>query len=124
MRTPELMQAAVRSYLRALNAADLEGIAALFADDAVLEDPVGSAPRCGIAEIRAFYAGSLGLKLQAELEGPIRAVADAAAFAFRVSFEIDGQRTVIRPIDVFRFNEAGRIVQMSAFFGPANIGAD
>lgn len=120
MRTPDLMQAAVQSYLRALNAADLESIAALFADDAVVEDPVGSLPKRGIAEIRAFYAGSLSLKLQAELDGQIRAVANAAAFAFRVSFEIDGQRTVIRPIDVFRFNDAGRIVQMSAFFGPAN----
>jgi len=118
------MQAAVHAYVRALNDADLEAIALLFADDAVVEDPVGSLPKRGIAEIRAFYAGSLSLKLQAELEGPVRAVADAAAFAFRVSFEIDGQRTVIRPIDVFRFNDAGRIVQMSAFFGPAHIGAD
>jgi len=26
-----------------------------------------------------------------------------------------------RPIDTFRFDEAGRIVQMRAYFGPANI---
>ncbi len=115
---PEAMQAAVHAYVRALNAADLEAIVRLFADDAVLEDPVGSLPRRGIAEIRAFYAGSLSLKLQAELEGPVRAVAREAAFAFSVSFDIDGQRTTIRPIDVFRFDDAGRIVQMRAFFGP------
>ena len=121
MPTPEVMQSAVQAYVRALNAADLEAIVALYADDALVEDPVGSAPKRGLAEIRAFYAGSVALKLQVELEGPIRAVAGEAAFAFSVSFEINGQRTTIRPIDLFTFNAAGRIVQMRAFFGPGNI---
>lgn len=123
MPTPEAMQAAVRAYVRALNAADLDAIVALYADDAVVEDPVGSAPRRGIEAIRDFYAGSLRLALRVELEGPIRAVADEAAFPFSVSFEIKGQRTTIRPIDAFRFDDAGRIVQMRAFFGPSDITA-
>ena len=123
MPTAELMQATVHAYVRALNAADLEAVVALYADNAVLEDPVGSVPKRGIAEIRAFYAGALRVKPRLELEGPIRAVADEAAFPFSVRFEIKGQRTTIRPIDVFRFNAAGRIVQMRAFFGPENISA-
>jgi len=121
--SPEAMQVAVQAYLDALNAGDLEAIVALYADDAVVEDPVGSVPRRGLAEIRAFYAGSLQLGLQAAPEGPVRAVAGEAAFAFRVSFEVNGRRTTIRPIDVMRFDHAGRIVQMRAFFGPGNIGA-
>ena len=121
MPTPEAMQAAVHAYVRALNAADLDAIVALYADDAVVEDPVGSVPQRGLADIRAFYARSLRLPLQVELEGPVRAVAGEAAFAFRVSFAIKGRRTTIRPIDVFRFNEAGRIVHMRAFFGPSDI---
>ena len=121
MPTPEVMQSAVQAYVRALNAADLEAIVALYADDALVEDTVGSVPKRGLTEIRAFYAGSVALKLQVELEGPIRAVAGEAAFAFSVSFEINGQRTTIRPIDLFTFNAAGRIVQMRAFFGPGNI---
>lgn len=124
MPTPEHMQASVEAYVRALNASDLDAIVALYADDAVVEDPVGTAPKCGLAEIRAFYAGSLKLKLRVELEGQIRAVANEAAFAFSVSFEVKGQRTTIRPIDLFRFDDAGRIVHMRAFFGPANISAD
>jgi steroid delta-isomerase len=115
------MQAAVHAYVRALNTADLDAIVALYADDAVLEDPVGSVPQHGLADIRAFYARSLGLPLQVKLEGAIRTVAAEAAFPFSVSFEIKGRRTTIRPIDVFRFNEAGRIVQMRAFFGPSDI---
>jgi len=117
------MRAAVQAYLAALNVGDLEAIVALYADDAVVEDPVGSAPRCGLDEIRAFYAGSLKLGLQAALEGQVRAVAGEAAFAFSVSFELNGQRTTIRPIDVMRFDADGRIVQMRAFFGPGNIAA-
>ena len=121
MPTPEHMQAAVQAYIRALNAADLDAIAALYADDAVVEDPVGSPPKRGLAEIRAFYAGSLQMKLQVELEGEIRSVGNEAAFAFSVSFDIHGQRTTICPIDLFRFDVAGRITEMRAFFGAANI---
>lgn len=121
MPTPEHMHAAVHSYVRALNAADLDAIVALYADDAVVEDPVGSAPKKGTAEIRAFYAASVALKLEVELEGPIRAVAGEAAFAFRVSFPMNGKRMTVHPIDTFRFNAAGQVVHMRAFFGADNV---
>lgn len=121
MRTPQTMEAVVHAYVRALNEADLEGIVALFADDATVEDPIGSEPHRGRAAIRSFYASSLRLPLQVALEGEVRAVADSVAFPFRVSFEMDGRRTTICPIDVFRFNEAGRITEMRAYFGPANM---
>lgn len=123
MPTPEQIQAAVETYVRALNAADLDTIVSLYAEDALVEDPVGSSPKRGLDEIRAFYAGSLRMKLHVELEGNVRAVANEAAFAFSVSFEVQGRKTTIRPIDVFRFDEAGRIVQMRAFFGAANVSA-
>ena len=123
MPTPEQMQAAVETYVRALNAADLDTIISLYAEDALVEDPVGSSPKRGLDEIRAFYAGSLRMKLHVELEGNVRAVANEAAFAFSVSFDVQGRTTTIRPIDVFRFDEAGRIVPMRAFFGPANVSA-
>lgn len=121
MPTAEHMHAAVHAYVRALNAADLDAIVALYADDAVVEDPVGSPPKKGLAEIRAFYAGSVAMQLEVALEGPIRAVASEAAFAFSVSFAMNGQRMTIHPIDVFRFNEAGQVEHMRAFFGSDNV---
>lgn len=121
MRSPEHMQAAVHAYIAALNAADLDAIVALYADDAVVEDPVGSPPKRGIAEIRAFYAGSLRMQLQVALEGDIRVAGNEAVFAFSVSFQASGQRTTIHPIDLFRFDANGRIIEMRAFFGAANI---
>ena len=121
MNTPEHMSAVVRRYIAALNAGDLGRIVGLYADDAVVEDPVGSVPRRGIAAIRAFYAQSLQLPLQVELQGEIRAAADEAAFAFSVSFAHEGRSTTIEPIDHFRFDVAGKIVSMRALFGPGNI---
>lgn len=121
MHSPEHMQAAVHAYIAALNTADLDAIVALYADDAVVEDPVGSPPKRGIAEIRVFYASSLRIQLQVALEGEIRVAGNEAAFAFSVSFQASGQRTTIRPIDLFRFDANGRIIEMRAFFGAANI---
>jgi len=117
----ESLSAAVQSYIRALNEGDLDAIVALYAEDAEVEDPVGSTPKRGLTEIRDFYAKSLQLQLQVELEGIIRVVANEAAFAFSVSFEHQGHTTTIRPIDVFRFDSFGLIVQMRAYFGPLNI---
>lgn len=124
MPTPSDMEAVVHRYIQALNAADLDAVVGLYADDAVVEDPVGSPPHVGKAAIRDFYAGSVALKLEVALEGAIRATANAAAFAFRVSLQWQGRRTTISPIDVLRFNEAGQIVHMQAFFGPANTASD
>lgn len=47
MNSVEHMTAVVQRYVAALNAGDLDGIVALFADDATVEDPVGSEPRRG-----------------------------------------------------------------------------
>ena len=123
MNTAEHMTAVVHRYVAALNASDLEGIVALYADDATVEDPVGSSVQNGIEAIRAFYANSLKLSLQVELTGEVRAVANEAAFSFTVSFEYQGRKTLIAPIDHFRFNDAGKLVSMRAFFGQQNIHA-
>lgn len=124
MLTPDVMHTAVHRYIRALNESDLDGIVALYADDAVVEDPVGTPPHSGHAAIRAFYANSLSLKLDVRLEGDVRAAANWAAFAFRVQFVWDGQSTTISPIDVFEFNELGKITRMRAIFGSANTQTD
>ena len=121
MPTPEHMQAAVRAYIAALNAGDIDAIVALYAEDATVEDPVGSTPQRGLAQIRAFYTASLSMALQVALDGEIRAVANEAAFAFSVALVMDGKRITIRPIDVMRFDAQGRITSMRAFFGNHNI---
>ena len=120
MLSPETMESVIHQYIKALNTGDLDAIVALYADDAVVEDPVGSTPKRGIADIHSFYAASTRMKLQVALDGEIRVAGMEAAFAFHVSIDFGGKRTTISPIDTFRFNEAGRIVHMRAFFGAGN----
>lgn len=123
MNTLEHMQEVVRRYVAALNAADLDAIVALYAEEAVVEDPVGSLPKQGLAAIRAFYAESLKLALVVELQGEIRVTQNEAAFAFTVSFEYQGRKTTIAPIDHFVFDAQGKVISMRALFGKPNIHA-
>lgn len=124
MHSPEYMTQVVQRYIDALNAGDLEGIVALYAEDATVEDPVGSSVQRGLPAIRGFYATSLQLKLKVALDGAVRAVANEAVFAFKVSFEHQGVVTTISPIDHFRFDAEGQIVSMRAFFGAQNISSE
>ena len=123
MNTAEHMTEVVQRYVAALNASDLDGIVALYAADATVEDPVGTEPKRGIEAIRAFYAESVKLPLTVVLTDEVRAAANEAAFAFTVSFEYQGRKTTIAPIDHFRFNDAGKVVSMRALFGKQNIHA-
>ncbi len=121
MPTPEQMVAAVHAYVDGFEQGDLDAIVGLFADDATVEDPVGTPPKRGLAEIRPFYAGSLATGAKLELLGDPRCAGDYVAFPFAVKLEWDGRRQIIEVIDTFRFDEAGKITEMRAFFGPANM---
>lgn len=117
------MESAVRAYVEAYGRGDLDGIVALFAEDAVVEDPVGTPPRIGRAAIREFFAVGVALGARLMLDGPIRVVGDCAVFPFHVRLNWEGQPTRIDVIDLFRFNPDGRIAEMRAYFGPTNMSA-
>lgn len=121
MPTPEQMVAVVQAYVAAFAAGDVDAVVALFAEDATVEDPVGTPPKRGLAEIRAFYAGSMATGARLELLGDPRCAADYIAFPFAVKLEWQGSRQVIEVIDTFRLDASGKITEMRAFFGPANM---
>jgi steroid delta-isomerase len=111
------MKAALQAYLDYFNAGALDQLAALFADDASVEDPVGAPPKVGKDEIRAFYADAMKNGAKLSLSAPIRGShGNAAAMAFDVKV---GALT-IRVIDVMTFDEAGKITSMKAHFGPSD----
>jgi len=117
MPAEAVMKAALQNYLNAFNANDLDALVGLFADDATVEDPVGSPPNVGKAAVRAFYEGALKNGAKLSLSAPIRGShSNAAAMAFEAKI---GPLTV-RVIDVMTFNEAGKIASMKAFFGPSD----
>lgn len=112
-------QAAVEAYIRAINERDLEAIMALYAEDATVEDPVGSGAMQGQA-VRDFYAKTAAMDISAELLGSVRVTEEYALFPFRVSIRGEAPMN-IEVIDSFRFNAEGKIVEMRAFWGPTNV---
>ena len=121
MVTSEQMRAAVETYVASYNRSDLDGILSIYAEAATVEDPVGTPRKIGHDALREFFGLGVQMGAQLRLEGPIRCAADHAAFPFSVSLEMDGQQQKIDVIDVFRFDEEGKVIEMRAFFGPDNM---
>lgn len=123
MATPEYMQAAVQAYFDLFNAKDAEGIADLYAENATVEDPVGTPIKNGKAEILAFYQGALQSGSTLEKKGATRIASGFAAFAFTV--HVGGSKGVakmtIDVIDTFGFDDDGKVTEMRAFWGPTNL---
>jgi len=87
---------------------------ALFAEDCVVEDPVGSEPKSGKAEVQAFYATLPPVGVSAALTGPVRAVADGMSAAFPFKIETAGFEMEV--IDVMTFDDDGKITSMTAYW--------
>jgi steroid delta-isomerase len=118
MPTQEHMKQALQTYIDAFNAADAAAVTGLYADDAVVEDPVGNPPMSGRAAIEEFYTGAIASGAKLTLDGPIRGShGDRAAMAFTI--EVPGMR--IRAIDVMTFDSEGKIARMEAHWGPDDI---
>jgi len=95
-------------------------IAALYTEDAALEDPVGSEPRVGRAAITEFYKAVESTENTTELH-TLRISGTSAAFHFRVTTKVAGQTYEIEPIDVMTFDAAGSITSMRAFWAPSDM---
>ncbi|TDG15020.1 steroid delta-isomerase [Seongchinamella unica] len=105
--------ATVHKYVEAFANSDIQLIREIYAEDAVVEDPVGSEPHVGIDAVVRFYEGAFATGARLALTGDVRCAGNAAAFPFKVIMEgID-----ISPIDVFEFNDAGKVVKMKAYWG-------
>lgn len=108
--------AVVHKYVEAFDKADIDIIREMYADNAVVEDPVGSDPYEGIEAVLGFYKSALEMGVKLELSGTPRCAGNAVAFPFRV---IVGEMK-IEAIDIFEFDEAGKVANMKAYWGPEN----
>ncbi|WP_132392101.1 nuclear transport factor 2 family protein [Novosphingobium sp. PhB165] len=117
------MKAALDAYVERINAGDVEGILALFAPDAVIEDPVGTEAKTGAA-IRAWFADTVAFETRIHPLGPPRgSQGREAALAFDVEFTPpDSPRLRIRSIDVCSFDAQNRITYLRGYWGPDDIG--
>lgn len=107
-------------YVKHLSAGDVEGVVAMYHDDATVEDPIGSEPHRGREAIRRFYAASAG-HFAMKLTGPVRVAGHEAAAPMRVLLGPEGARKAIDVIDLMTFDEGGAITSMRAFWSPDDI---
>ena len=111
-----VMVAAVNKYVEAFANSDMDLIREIYADNATVEDPVGSEVLEGIAAIEEFYTKGFQMGATLELTGPCRCAGSSVAFPFQVN----AGGSTISIIDVFDFNDDGKVVAMRAYWGPDN----
>jgi steroid delta-isomerase len=116
MPSAEHMTNAVNRYLETLSQGRPDDIAALYAEDATVEDPVGSEVHIGRQAIRGFYTTVEGVESKTEVV-TLRALGNEAAFFWRLM--IGGM--TIEIISVMTFDDEGTIASMKAYWGPDNI---
>ncbi len=122
MPSETLMKQAMQAYIDAFNRSDAEGVIALYADDASVEDPVGKELLMGKDKIAAFYRMSIATGARLALAAPIRAShGNSAAMAFDVQLTMPQGKALIRVIDVMSFDEAGKFTSMRAYWGPGDM---
>ena len=122
MVSEKQMKEAMQAYIDLFNKADPAGVAALYADDATVEDPVGSPLKSGKQAIADFYVMAMKTGAKLALAAPIRGShGNSAAMAFDVQLHYQGFDSVIRVIDVMTFNDAGKFASMKAYWGPGDM---
>ncbi len=102
-------------YMELMTKGDVDAIVELYADDATIEDPIGSELRRGRDAIRAFYEASAGT-VTLRRTGPVRVARSEAATPMVVLMGDAGQQQALDVISVMKFDDSGRIASMRAFW--------
>ncbi|RDI54394.1 nuclear transport factor 2 family protein [Nocardia mexicana] len=114
---------AVERYVQLVETGPTAEILALYAPDAVVEDPIGSDPRRGHAAIGELYDALAQVQRKTELH-TLRINGNHAAVSFTLVTEAGGSRMTLSPIDVMEFDDDGRITGMRAYWGPDDMQVD
>lgn len=123
MSSPAKATAALRAYIEAFNAGDAEALAGLFADTAVIEDPVGT-PLKSADEIPEWFRKGVAMGARLELVAPIRSSHGcSAAMAFKVHMIDNGLPLTIHSLDTVDVDEHGRITRLNGYWGAVDVEA-
>ena len=120
--TAEHVRSVFQRYCDLVTAGDFDAIANLYAEDATVEDPVGSAPHRGREAIREFYRASAGA-VRLELEGRVRSAGNEGAAAMIARPSADPALRV-ETLDVMVFRDDGLIASMRAYWSADTIHKD
>ena len=119
---PAAIAATVDNYLSYFSANDRAGYLSLFAEDAWVEDPVGSPRHEGTEAIGAFWDASHELAPEIELR-MIKANVCGGEVAFHMEIRptVGDQQMLLSAIDVMTFDDDARITSLRAYFDPSEM---
>ncbi len=123
MADAETIRSRIETYCASFTD-DRETWLGLFADDATVEDPVGSDVLRGKEAIGAFWDTSHGLADRITLtpSSYVKVVGNEAAFAMDARMETGDDVNGMSIIDVMTFDDAGRITSQRAYWDFADVG--
>jgi steroid delta-isomerase len=120
---PDHMRAIFERYRALMGAGDLDGIAALFAEDATWEEPIGTVVEHGREAIRARYAAALagnGGHITMVADGAVRVAGHHAVGLSIATVSVSGNPTRVETANAIACNEKGEITEMKIYFGPTS----
>ena len=116
--TPQQIEAAIEDAFAGLISFDAQRVLQHYADDAVLEDPVGTTPMQGKAAIAAYLASFPTIFNQMKLYSlDIKPGGQEAGVTWRIRFTTKtGKVFFLEGIGLFKFNDQGMIQSEKQFF--------
>jgi steroid delta-isomerase len=116
--TPEQIEAVIEDAFAGLVTFDAPRLLQHYAEDAVLEDPVGTPPMVGKQAIANYLAGFPTLFSQMKLYSlDIKPGGQEAAVKWRLRFTTKtGKTFFLEGIGWFQFNQAGKVQHEKQFF--------
>ena len=111
----------LQDYVDAVAGEDVEKIIDLYAEDAVVEDPVGTPVHKGHEALRAFYQIAVDAVEKMVLEGNPRIRDNWGTAAMRAYPKGMDLKFCMETLDVMEFNDDGKIISMTAYWGDSNM---
>jgi len=124
--TAEQVRQVLQDYIRAWTIKDKALLLSLFAEDAVLEDPVGTPPFRGHEGIGKFWDFALSdssRQITPRLE-EIRACGNQGILRFTMQVRLPDERKGLNLsiIEHAQLNDAGKLIHLRAFWDESSVG--
>jgi steroid Delta-isomerase len=120
MPSAEQITQTVTRYLDFVSKGQPDDVAALYAADATVEDPVGGEVHIGREAIRGFYGAIENVKAQTDVL-TLRALGSEAAFHWTLTLDFGGSGMRIDIISTMTFDDDGQIASMKAYWSQDNV---
>jgi steroid delta-isomerase len=117
MPSPEQVQAAVDAYVAAYTENDRDAFLDAFADDGVIEDPVGTPAHAGRDARGAFWdtVHQLTERMTFDVKDVV-VCGTEAAMVFRIHAGTADAGIVLDAVDIFQVDDEGKIASMRAYW--------